>query len=65
MKKIITLPLFIAGIIMLGSSALAKCGINSGRISVLANDFPALHAVVSTAEECAGGGVTFSKNHTA
>ena len=65
MKKIITLPLVIAGIIMLGSSALANCGINSGKISVLANDFPALHAVVSTAEECAGGGVTFSKNHTA
>ena len=29
------------------------------------NDFPALHAVVSKAEECAGGAVTFAKNHTA
>ena len=46
-------------------AAFAGCGITSGNISVLANDFPALHAVVSTAEECAGDGVTFSKNHTA
>ncbi len=47
-----------------GSAAHAGCGIESGKISVLANDFPALHAVVSKAEECAGGNVTFSKNHT-
>ena len=46
-------------------SAFAGCGIESGRISILANDFPALHAVVSKAEECAGGAVTFAKNHTA
>ena len=46
-------------------TAFAGCGIDSGRISILANDFPALHAVVSKAEECAGGSVTFSKNHTA
>ena len=46
-------------------SAFASCGIESGRISILANDFPALHAVVSKAEECAGGAVTFAKNHTA
>ncbi|MBG6142658.1 ABC-type glycerol-3-phosphate transport system substrate-binding protein [Labrenzia sp. EL_208] len=43
----------------------ADCGISSGNISVLANDFPALHAVVSTAESCAGDGITFNKNHTA
>ena len=46
-------------------TAFAGCGIDSGRISILANDFPALHAVVSKAEECAGGAVTFAKNHTA
>ncbi len=48
-----------------GSTAHAGCGIESGNISVLANDFPALHAVVNKAEECAGGNVTFAKNHTA
>ncbi len=54
-----------AATIVAGGTATAGCGISSGNISVLANDFPALHAVVSTAEECAGDGVTFSKNHTA
>ena len=36
--------------LMTGASfgtAFAGCGIDSGRISILANDFPALHAVVS------------------
>ncbi len=57
---------FAAAISMLGAgTAVAGCGIAGGNISILANDFPALHAVVSTAEECAGDGVTFSKNHTA
>jgi len=46
-------------------AAFAECNITSGNISVLGNDFPALHAVVSTAETCAGDGVTFNKNHTA
>ncbi|MCY3877016.1 MAG: extracellular solute-binding protein [Rhodobacteraceae bacterium] len=55
----------IAAMIVAGGAATAGCGISSGNISVLANDFPALHAVVSTAEECAGDNVTFSKHHTA
>lgn len=45
--------------------AFAGCGIDGGRISILANDFPALHAVVDKAQECEGNGVVFSKNHTA
>jgi ABC-type glycerol-3-phosphate transport system substrate-binding protein len=32
-------------------------------VSILGNDFPALHAVFSAAEECAGSGVTVAKNH--
>ncbi len=48
-----------------GSAAYADCGIAGGNISVLANDFPALHAVVNKAEECASDSVTFAKNHTA
>ena len=47
------------------SGAAAVCGIETGNISVLANDFPALHAVVNWAKKCAGDGVSFSKNHTA
>jgi len=48
-----------------GGAAHADCGIAAGNISVLANDFPALRAVVSKAAECAGDDVTFSTNHTA
>ncbi len=61
----IKLCLTAASAFLAGNAAIAGCGIAKGNISILANDFPALHAVVSTAEECAGDGVTFSKNHTA
>ena len=52
--------------ILMGSATIsnAACGISGGNVSILANDFPALHAVVSAAEACAGGGVTVSKNHS-
>lgn len=46
-------------------AAIAGCGIESGSIRILSNDFPALHAVVNMAETCAGDGVEFTKNHTA
>ncbi|MBX2885781.1 MAG: extracellular solute-binding protein [Granulosicoccus sp.] len=45
-------------------AAYAACGIEKGNVSIIANDFPALHAVVGAAEACAGDGVTVSKNHT-
>ncbi len=41
----------------------AGCGIEKGNVSILGNDFPALHAVVAGAESCAGGGVQVTKNH--
>ena len=52
--------------LLLASSAMAYagCGIEKGTINILGNDFPALHAVVSAAETCAGDGVEFSKNHS-
>ena len=64
MNKIARLTLTTAALAFSAGSAFAGCGISGGNISVLANDFPALHAVVSKAEECAGDGVTFAKNHT-
>ena len=64
MNKIARLTLTTAALAFSAGSAFAGCGITGGNISVLANDFPALHAVVSKAEECAGDGVTFAKNHT-
>lgn len=44
--------------------ASAECGIESGSIRVLSNDFAALHAVADAAETCAGGGVEFTRNQT-
>ena len=46
-------------------TAYAGCGIEKGSVRILSNDFPALHDVVGTAEECAGDGVTVTKNQTA
>ncbi|MFT5798209.1 MAG: ABC-type glycerol-3-phosphate transport system substrate-binding protein [Candidatus Azotimanducaceae bacterium] len=48
---------------LLGSTAMAGCGISSGTISVLSNDFPAIQAVTSAAAtKCAGDGVTIETN---
>lgn len=54
-----------AALVISSGAALAECPVTSGNVSILANDFPALHAVVDTAEACIGDGATFSKNHTA
>jgi len=50
--------------ILLGHTTYAGCGISGGSIRILSNDFPALHAVINTAQKCAGGGVTFTRNQT-
>ncbi|MFS4580144.1 ABC transporter substrate-binding protein [Phaeobacter sp. C3_T13_0] len=55
----------VAAIALNAGVAFAGCGIASGNISILANDFPALQVVVSTAETCATDGIGFNKNHTA
>lgn len=56
----------LAGAMLVASSsiAFAGCGIEKGSVKVLSNDFPALRSVISTAEKCAGGNVTVSKNQT-
>ena len=59
-KTVLTVSLLLAG----SGMAYAGCGIEKGTINILGNDFPALHAVVSAAETCAGDGVEFSKNHS-
>lgn len=55
---------------LLGSSALAgvayaDCGISAGKVSIIGNDFPAVHTVTKAAESCATGSVTVSANLTA
>jgi ABC-type glycerol-3-phosphate transport system substrate-binding protein len=51
---------------LLASTALASadCGIESGSVRILSNDFEALHVVASGAEECASPTVTVTKNQT-
>ena len=48
-----------------GTSAFADCGIESGRVSVVGNEFPAIQTVGAGAEDCAGGGVEVTTNLTA
>ena len=44
--------------------AAADCGIESGSVRLLGNDFGAIHAVVDRAAECATGSVTVESNLT-
>ena len=45
-------------------TALAGCGIESGSVRILSNDFAALHAIADWAEKCAGDGVEVTRNQT-
>lgn len=47
------------------AAAQADCGIETGSVSILGNDFPALQAVVAGAQACATDGVSVSANLTA
>ena len=55
---------FAGAMALLGSTAMAGCGISSGNISILSNDFPAIQAVTAAAAACAGDGVTVETNLT-
>ena len=64
MKMLTKITLTSTFMFLIVHTTYAACGITSGSIRILANDFPAIHAVLSAAEKCAGGGVTFTKNTT-
>lgn len=49
----------------LGASQVsAGCGVETGSVRILGNDFGAIHSVVNRALECSGSGVTVSSNLT-
>ena len=51
--------------LLLGTSSVyAGCGITTGSINILANDFPALRTYTDTAKACAGDSADFKVNHT-
>ena len=52
----------VGAISLWGSTAMAGCGLSSGKVSILSNDFPAIQAVTAAASECAGDGVTVEAN---
>ena len=55
---------FVCAILLIAQAAWAGCGIEKGSVRILSNDFAALNAVNAAAEECAGDGVTVTKNQT-
>lgn len=64
MKRSLTLSAVVAVFGLSAGSAWAACSVTSGNVSILANDFPALQAVVDTAETCISGDATFNSNLT-
>ncbi|MDZ7600427.1 MAG: extracellular solute-binding protein, partial [Hoeflea sp.] len=53
------------GTTMFAGAAYADCGISAGKVSIIGNDFPAIHTVVNAAAGCATGAVEVKSNLTA
>lgn len=51
--------------VLTGTTAIAGCGLESGRVSIVGNEFPAIQTVARQAETCAGDGVEVKHNLTA
>ena len=64
MKMLSKITLTSTFMCLLVHTTYAACGITSGSINILANDFPALRTYTDTAKACAGAGADFRVNHT-
>lgn len=53
------------GTTMLAGAAFADCGIAAGKVSIIGNDFPAIHTVAKAAQACSTGSVEVKSNLTA
>jgi ABC-type glycerol-3-phosphate transport system substrate-binding protein len=62
MNKLSKLALTAAVAIVGSSSAFAGCGVSSGSVRIIANDFPASQAVSAEAMKCDGGGASVAVN---
>jgi ABC-type glycerol-3-phosphate transport system substrate-binding protein len=49
----------------LAGAAQADCGVAAGKVSIVGNDFPAIHTIAKAAEACATGSVEVKANLTA
>ena len=65
MKSLKTALLGTAFAVLSSSAAVAACGIDSGRISIVGNEFPAIQTVAAAAVACAEGDVKAESNLTA
>ena len=54
----------VSAFVLMSNSAYAGCGISSGSVKILSNDFSAINAVTAAASACDGDGVTVSVNAT-
>lgn len=52
------------GTTMLAGAAYADCGITAGKVSIIGNEFPAIHTVADAAAACATGTVEVKANLT-
>ncbi|HRW15127.1 MAG: extracellular solute-binding protein [Rhodobacteraceae bacterium] len=64
MKSLLRMTVAAGALLAAPTFALADCGIESGSVRILSNDFEALHVVAAGAEECASATVEVTKNQT-
>ncbi|MBO9441938.1 extracellular solute-binding protein [Phaeobacter italicus] len=60
--SITKLSMISATAVFMGTTAYAGCGISSGNVSILGNEFAAIQAVAEGAKQCASDGVTVESN---
>jgi ABC-type glycerol-3-phosphate transport system substrate-binding protein len=64
MKAFLKASVGIGALVASSAVAWADCGIETGSVRILSNDFEALHVVAGEAEACASPTVTVTKNQT-
>jgi ABC-type glycerol-3-phosphate transport system substrate-binding protein len=65
MHKGLKAALSVAALLASPSFAFADCGVTSGRVNIVGNEFPAIKTVAANAAKCATGGLTVSSNLSA
>ena len=61
-KKVAMTTAFAA---LAGTTAMASCGIDAGRVSIVGNEFPAIQTVAAAAAACGSDAVEVKSNLTA
>ncbi len=64
MNRILKSALIATGLMSQSIAAYAACGIESGNVNILGNEFPAIQTVGAAAAACAGDGVEIKTNLT-